>query len=320
MKLTEIDLNLMLVLHYMLEDPSVTRTARRLSVTPPAVSNALNRLRDQLDDPLFVKHGRTLLPTPRALELAEELAAAMAGLARVVHQEESDPARTERTFRLCLTDADCSTTLPCIAAAMRRQMPRAHLEVVSVDTLLAHGGLQAGAADCNIGPAMLIEPDLHHVPLYQTAAVLVAHRDHPLARCQQLSPADLNEVPFVDVLLAMGRGGVGNRAAQDVFAAHGITRRIACSVPSFMAAVSVALATDMITGLPLPLARQLQKTLPIALLDFPGLGIPFSMALLWHERTHLDPLCVAFRALVQRAVEEEFAREMIHDSERIAHE
>src|SRR5215831_13642500 len=105
MNLSSIDLNLLLVLHTVLTEKTVVRAATKLNVTPPAVSNALARLREILEDPLLVRRGRGLVATPRAAELAPKLEAAVGMLHRAL-EERFDPAVTTRQFSLALSDAD----------------------------------------------------------------------------------------------------------------------------------------------------------------------------------------------------------------------
>src|SRR5215472_1257480 len=110
--LSSIDLNLFLVLHAVLEERSATRAARRLHVTPSAVSNALARLRALLGDPLLVRSGRGVVPTPRAAALAPALARALRDLDQAVHGDAFDPATTDRELTLAMADVIQVVRLP----------------------------------------------------------------------------------------------------------------------------------------------------------------------------------------------------------------
>src|SRR6187402_815703 len=100
-----LDLNLLLVLDTVLRERSVARAAKRLHVTPSAISNGLAKLRTALADPLVTRRGRGIVPTPRAEELAPTLARALAELARVVTHVPFDAATCTRTFTLAMADA-----------------------------------------------------------------------------------------------------------------------------------------------------------------------------------------------------------------------
>src|SRR5438552_4013133 len=135
-RLPTLDLNLFLLLHTVLEENSTTRAAKRLSVTQSAVSNGLARLRVSLGDPLFVRSGRGLVPTPRATALRPLLAQAIGQLATAA--EGGDvfaPEASTRRFTLAAGDNHQAREVPLIAAAFARELPRADLRVVSTDFL-----------------------------------------------------------------------------------------------------------------------------------------------------------------------------------------
>src|SRR5215471_12294499 len=124
MNLSAVDLNLFVVLHAVLEEQSATRAAKRLNVTQSAVSNALARLRTVLGDPLFVRRGRGLVPTPRAEELAPILAQAMGHLERAVDQGQAFvPEASTRTFTLAAADNHQTSEGARIAEAFAKKVP-----------------------------------------------------------------------------------------------------------------------------------------------------------------------------------------------------
>jgi len=110
--LSSLDLNLLVMLDAVLTEKSVARAARRLHVTPSAVSNALSRARAALGDPIVVRSGRGIVPTPRAAALAPVLARALGELAEAVRGREFDPSKTEREFTLAVADAGQLAHLP----------------------------------------------------------------------------------------------------------------------------------------------------------------------------------------------------------------
>src|SRR5581483_4581027 len=133
--LSAIDLNLFLVLHAVLEERSATRAAARLHVTQSAVSNALARLRQLLGDPLVVRQGRGLVPTPRAEELAPLLRDVAERLAAAVDRKGFVPEESTRTFTIALADSHQACEVPRIARAFTKRLPKAQLRVVSADYL-----------------------------------------------------------------------------------------------------------------------------------------------------------------------------------------
>ncbi len=297
--LSEMDLDLLRILHVVLEERGVTRAAERLHVTPPAVSNALKRLREVLGDPLLVRSGRGLVPTPRALELQPTLARTFAALEHALRGR-FDPATATRSFTLALTDADQLTGLPAIARRFARVMPRAHLRAVSVDVLLSSGGLEGTEVDLVLGPPS-VGDGLHHEPLYREEGVFVVQRDHPRVR-DRLGAARFRSERHVDVHIALGRGGEGHRAAEEALARQGLTRDIAVTVPTFTAAAWVAASTDLVAGIPRRLAEALASSLPIRIVRGPLARVGFAIGMTWHERTHADPGARCLRDVVRAAL------------------
>ena len=181
MSLTHIDLNLLLTLDVVLSEGSVARAALRLHVTPSAVSNALARLRILLGDPLVVRCGRGVVPTPRGLELAPTLKSTLGELERAIRSEAFDPATTTRQFTVAVSDAGQITWLPAFARLMSAEMPRAGVRVVGIDTYLSWGGPPSTEVDVAIAAIEDTAPGVHMAPLRTETSVLLARRGHPSA-------------------------------------------------------------------------------------------------------------------------------------------
>lgn len=298
--LTSLDLNLLVVLHTMLEDPSVARTAARLHVTPPAISNALARLRAQFDDPLFVRKGRGLVPTPRALELAPALARAIEEIETVVRGEAVDPTTTRRRLTLALDDLNQVVALPALVTAVSRHLPRARLDVISIDTLMARGGLEAGAADVTIAPSEGLG-DLCSRALYVEEGVLAVRRGHPILKRKRVSPEALSKLRHVDLHLVLGEAGVGHELAEAELERSSVQRDVAVTVPSFVAAAMIAAKTDLAAAMPRRLLEALRQTAPLVVIEHAVPPMMMPMSLVWHRRTDTDPICNALRAAIVEA-------------------
>jgi DNA-binding transcriptional LysR family regulator len=301
MNLSETDLNLLLVLSVVLEEQSVTRAARRLHVTAPAVSNSLARLRALLADPLVVRSGRGLVPTPLGHELLPRLRGVMAELSAIVeHGARFDPQSATRTFAVACSDVEQVGFVPVLAARFAKRLPRCQLAVTSIDQLQALGGPERAEVDVVIAPANAATPALHSALLYEDEAALVARRQHPQLR-GALTRARFNALRHVDIRIALGERGVGNRAAEQLFASQGLVRDIAVTVPTFMSAVLLAASTDLVAGVPRRLARALEKSLPIRTYALPGRPLRFEMCAFWQKRTHDDAGSRYFRELLLEA-------------------
>jgi DNA-binding transcriptional LysR family regulator len=297
--ISALDLNLLVLLDVVLAERSVVRAARRLHVTPSAVSNGLARLRAVLEDPLLVRSGRGVVPTPRAAALGPALARALRDLDRAVRGDAFDPALTDRTFTLAIADLGQVVKLPRVVAALAREMPRAHLRVVSIDTLYAAGGLATTEIDVAIGAGEK-GAGVHARALYQEQLMLVARHDHP-AVGRQISKAQLAALRHVEVQVAPGRG---NRPLAASYSALGVERDIAVIVPTFTAAAAVVAGTDLVASLPTSLIDVLGPRLALRRIPTPLAPIGATINLLWHERTDQDPALCAFRGLLERAAGE----------------
>ena len=291
--LAALDLNLLLMLDVVLAERSVVRAARRLHVTPSAVSNGLARLRAALDDPLLIRSGRGVVPTPRATALAPALARALRDLDQAVHGDGFDPATTDRELTLAIAAAGQVVILPRMVAALARQMPRARLRVLSIDTLFALGGLAGTEIDVAIGAGER-RPGIRAQPLYDEAITLVARAGHPAVR-SRVSKAQLAALRHVEVQVAPGRG---SRPLAASYAALGVARPIAVVVPTFAAAAAVVASTDLVGSLPDSLVSVLGPRLALRRVATPLAPIATTINLLWHERTHQDPALRAFRELL----------------------
>lgn len=302
--ISSIDLNLMLVLHTVLAERNVARAANRLHVTPSAVSNALARLRDVLGDPLVTRKGRGIVPTPRATELAPAIARAIHELEHVLQAGLFDAATCTRTFTLAVADAGQITWVPRIATEMTRALPKAHLRVVGIDSLVSLGDLTSSEIDLHLG-VRAKGAGLHVERLFEERTVLVARRGHP-ALGKRLSRHALGALLHVRVEMVPGRNFRDHLAV--AYARAGVPREVVMTVPTFTAAAAVVAASDLVTTLPASLLAVHGTQFGLRTLLAPVSTPAVLMALCWHERTHADPAAVAFRALVRRAVLDARAR------------
>jgi DNA-binding transcriptional LysR family regulator len=295
--LSQIDLNLLFVLDTVLTERSVARAARRLHVTPSAISNALARLRAALGDPLITRSGRGIVPTPRAAGLAPSLKRALVELERAVQKDTFDPATTTRQFTLALADVVQLARLPRIVTLLAKEMPRARLRTVGIDTYLSSGGL--GGLEVDVGMIAIEEkaPGVHTVPLYKEESVLVARRGHRRAK-GKMTKKQLSELQHVDVQVAPGRG---YRELARRYEQLGIARNVAVVVPSFIAAAAVVAATDFVATVPASLIDVLGERLGLRVMTASAPRITTDIKLAWHERTHDDLAMRAFREVVAKA-------------------
>ncbi len=283
---------LLVVLHSVVESGSVAGAAQRLHVTPSAVSNALGKLRQQLNDPLFVRSGRGITPTPRALELSPVIGAAL-GQVDAVLSSGAVPEHTTRRFRLACADHVQWFAIPSLVRALRRAMPLSSLDVMGIDSFAASGGLGGTSVDLVIG-AEPRSADVHFQTLHRAEAVLVARKAHPATK--RRGSGWLESLEHVGVTMA--RTATLPDLTAQAYRDAGVARTVVARVPTFTAAAAIVAESDLVATIPRALLARLAR--PLGLVALPGrhpeIRVPIAMQ--WHERTDADPIAQAFRAIV----------------------
>jgi DNA-binding transcriptional LysR family regulator len=298
MNLSEVDLNLFLVLQTVLKERSATRAAARLHVTQSAVSNALARLRRVFADPLLVRGSRGLVPTPRAMELAPRLDAALEILrASIVAEAAFDPSRTSRRFTVACSDAVELVLMPTLASLVERTMPNASLRVVTIDHMLATGGLATGEVDLLVGIPPSIPRGCSAELVYVDTMVCIVRRDHPAIRGSALTLAAYASAAHVEVALF----GVPDSRVDTALARAQCTRRVRMSVPHFVAVPAIVARTDAVATLSRRLARAIAPPRALRMLRPPIDLPPLEVRQVWHARAAADPGTRHLRNVIRQA-------------------
>jgi DNA-binding transcriptional LysR family regulator len=285
-ELRAIDLNLVLALDALLAERHVTRAAERLGITQSAASHALARLRDLLDDPLLVRGPRgTMLPTPRATELAPAVHRVLDDLAVVLRgQAVFDPATAKHTFRIGGGDYIELVLLPRLVARLAQRAPGIDVWVHSFGEW-GDEELAAGKVDLVIAPPRRATRPAgsYEKVLFEETFTCVMREGHPLAGARMTLPryASANHV------MVAPRGTPGS-IVDDALARAGRSRRIAVAVPHFLVVPFIVATTDLIATLPTRVAAMLAGQVGLVCTPPPIDIAPFQMAMAWHERMQTD--------------------------------
>ncbi|MGQ3314594.1 LysR family transcriptional regulator [Reyranella sp.] len=277
------DLNLLVTLDVLLAEGNVARAAQRLRLSPSAMSRALARLREVTGDPLLVRAGRGLVPTPRALEMRERV--------RVLVEEADallrpagrlDPARLQRGFTLRSSDGLVETFGPALLRAVQAEAPQVRLRFVrKLDK--DSQGLRDGTFDLETGVvAAMIGPEIRARALFTDRYVGVVRAGHPLAG-RAVTAADYAAFGHV----VAWREGLDLGQVDELLAQQGLCRSIVTTVDGFSAALALARGSDLIATVPERHTAGLRHGLhafaiPMELRDF-------TISLLWHPRFDGDP-------------------------------
>ena len=239
------DLNLLPLFEAVLAERHVGKAARRLHLTPSAVSHGLNRLRLLLNDPLFLRTPKGVAPTARAVELAEPIADILARVRRVVATAEPfDPARSERRFTIGAPDAVAAVLMPPLLREIQRIAPGIDLRLRHVlrDTAVAE--LDSRIADVVIVPLDEIPARFVHKVVFEDDLVIASRPGHPFAKTPTLDRyCGMNH-------LAISITGESRVPIDDLLAREGRSRRVALTVPNFMLALALLAETDLLAALP----------------------------------------------------------------------
>lgn len=278
-------MNLLATLDVLLEERNVTRAARRLSLTQSTVSHALSKLRAQFRDPLLVRAGRGLVPTPRAEALAPAVRRVLADARRLLaHETEFVPAASTRTFTLVCPDA-LVAFLPGLLARSAAEAPNVRWEVRSPAAIDVDAALALGSVDLALVIARTEGPGLVQRPIGSLSWCIVARRGHPAVRRGAIDREGWLRHPHVLVGTGSGAPGFVGAALRQAK----LPRRIGLVVPGFLAAPFAVQGTDFFFAAPRALVAPLAARLDLLLLE-PPVPLPaVKVAMLWHERMHAEP-------------------------------
>jgi DNA-binding transcriptional LysR family regulator len=293
-RLRSLDLNLLVALDALLEEESVTAAADRLSLSAPAMSRTLGRLRTALGDPVLVRSGRFMVPTPRAVELRDRvrrlLREAEAVFAPV---REVELATLERTFTLLADDALLTEIGMRLLDRVRERAPGVSLR------LLPEGPgdaavLREGRVDLEVGVISAPAPEIRVEPLLTDDNVGVVRRGHPLLD----GPVTPERYAAAAHVSTSRRGRLAG-PIDDRLAALGLRRRVMASVPTLSVALLVVARTDLVGRTGRRLTASLVDRLDLATFEIPLDLPPLPIAQAWHPRFEADPAHAWLRQCVR---------------------
>ena len=292
--LRQVDLNLLLALHALLEERHVTRAAKRCFLSQSAMSRALERLREMLGDPLLIRSGRAYERTVRGDRLLRELQSLLPRLESMVRGEEFDPARSQERFRLAVRHHASITLIPPLIRRIRTEAPDVRLEVFQWEER-AYEALIAGKLDAALSaedpPSSLQSEVLFQVDF--VCVVGAAQRLH----ARRLTLAQYLHLPHVAVETWAGQQTPVDRP----LAQFGAKRRVVLSVPFFSAAIVSVANTDLVLTVPRILTKIVRPLNGVRLVEPPREIKPFPYFMTWHPRLNDEPAHAWFREQVRVA-------------------
>lgn len=278
--LKKVDLNLFLVFDTIYTERNLTQAARSLSITQPAVSNALSRLRRIFNDELFIRTSRGMLPTPVADSIAHNVSGALATLNNSIMEREAfDPLVAERTYQFSMTDLAEAVVLPRLFPFFEREAPGVGLQSYYIKRNELVRQLSRGELDFAIDVPVVEDSQLYHQSLISDHYVCAVRPEHPVAR----GNLDLETyLGLKHIHVSSRRKGLGQ--VDLALLRHKAERRIHLRVQHYRVAAAVVSDTDLVMTVPRFLANQYQLRILALPFDVP----PLDLHLYWHRQSDSD--------------------------------
>lgn len=308
------DLNLLRVFDEVMAERSLTRAAHNLSLTQPAVSNALRRLRDKLGDELVRRNGAGMEPTPRALALWPTVRESLRQLQGALAPSAFAPAEADDSFVLAMADATAAELLPGLMGLLQAEAPGVSLHVLPLTSRDPRKLLEDEALDMAVGffPAVLADLAARaqvgkgipyaHVRLYDGHYVCAMRRGHPLAE----GPLTLDQFCAARHML-VSFSGRSFGFIDEALAVVQRKRQVALTVNQFFTAAYIAAKTDLLTILPQHFAAAIGVAHALELRPLPFDVTEVHIDALWHRRTESSPAHQWLRQAVARVAAKEYA-------------
>ncbi len=281
MDLNKVDLNLFVVLDSIYTESSLSAAAKRLYVTQPAVSAALSRLRTVFDDPLFIRSGRRMVPTPTTESIIGQVREALALIRTSVDKSyHFVPAKEHKAIRLSMNDFSESILLPKLYKALETQAPNMTLQVVQLNRREALKSLAAGRLDLVLDAPVLTNEHLNHEPLMNSGWVCVVREDHPITK-EELTLERYLDLPHIHISSRKSGPGYVDYALENI----NVKRRIVLRTQHYLMIPNLVTQTDLCA------------TVSDYFSNIPGtvaLPIPFALEpqgshIYWHRSRESDP-------------------------------
>lgn len=278
------DMRLLTIFDEIYKTKSVTRAGQNLDLPQTSVSLALGRLRHQFNDPLFVRTSKGMEPTPHAKELVQPLRQALQILQAATRQQVVfDPARSERQFRISMTDFSHLEFLPLLINRVNELAPSVQIEILRITPDTA-SLLESGDSDLAVGFMPELDAGFFQQNLFQQNFACVVRKTHPRIGTRMTENLYKRESHVV-----ITAAGTGQDLVEKTLTRKGIQRKIALSLPTLPGLGNLLANTDLVATVPVRVAQTLVRIAQVKLLAPPIAFPSFMIKQHWHERYQHDP-------------------------------
>jgi DNA-binding transcriptional LysR family regulator len=293
-------MDFLLVIDALFKQRNVTRAAQELGISQSALSHSLNKLRARFHDPLFVRAGAEMVPTPLAEKFADPIARSLAIIRNdVLNAVGFDPATTTRTFTVCVSEVGAIAMVPRILARLRQVAPQARLAPRSVPPELISEALESGSADLAVGYYPMLKASTYQQALCERTYVGIVRNDHPEVGAT-LTLDQLYRIPMIRTTSVHAI----NTLLDAHMAEKGIKPTIALETSYVMALAFLTADSDWLALIPEELVATMQALAPVRPVAIPLALPPISIKHYWHQRYKDDEANRFLRQTVYEALAE----------------
>jgi DNA-binding transcriptional LysR family regulator len=285
MNLANFDLNLLIVFHAIYSEKSLTRAGRRLGLSQPATSHSLSRLRRAFNDPLFIRKGRQMEPTPRARQINPSVRSIIELAQQTIDDRNAfDPLESDRTFHIGMQDYPMMVVLPKLLDMLEKEGARIGIRVYDLNMEERRIALEQGRLELVVGCQQEYGSHIYQQHLFNDREVCIMRRDHP----------DIGDVLSLDAYVNAEfiRLSVSNLAAEIVdtrLEEIGRQRRIRVTVEQEVAIFQLICNSNLLANVAELAAHEYATFLPIKIMPIPLGAIELQHFQYWHDRHHHDP-------------------------------
>tara|TARA_B100000029_G_scaffold281247_1_gene275363 strand:+ start:4655 stop:5560 length:906 start_codon:yes stop_codon:yes gene_type:complete len=285
MNIALVDLNLLIVFDAVMREKHVTRAAKRIGMTQPAVSNALNRLRYIAKDDLFVRSTDGVVPTSRALELAPPIRQAINLVENAFDPTSFDPKSSTNEYNIAISNYTASILFPKLAEVLEKEAPNLNIRSKQLGDVDLLKELEAANIDFIIAGQQLQETEnfISH-ELYDEDFVCVLRKGHPFAKKKQLSIKEFAQSKH----LMVATTGKAFGFVDYLLEAKGLKRRVAMTVNQFLVAPAIIRNSNMILTVSRRVAERFRLD-GVKIFPLPLITNPLRLKLIWHKRSDTNP-------------------------------
>jgi len=278
----QVDLNLFVIFDAIMREHSITAAAEQLAMTQPSVSNAVARMRHAWNDPLFVKKGRGIKPTPMAERLWQQVGAPLEQITEAANQHKFDATTAKRTFRIALTDFAVDILWLPLRVLIEQEAQYINIHAIPY-AVNASNLLKEAEADLIIDISPDSDPALAATKLFDNEYVCAMSHRHPLSGKE----ITMDNFIAADHLL-VSLSGEASGAVDEILAKQGLKRRIACTVNHFSCIPKMLTNSELITIIPRPIIDYTINANDLYITPPPFQISPAPISMIWHQRNDRD--------------------------------